>query len=88
MSRFSRTVMPGKTPRPSGDWLIPCCTRSYGGMWVMSLPSKTTLPARTLRSPEMVFSVVDLPAPFAPIRVAILPSSTPKVMSRMASMCP
>jgi len=53
----------------------------------MSLPSKTTLPARTLRSPEMVFSVVDLPAPLAPMRVAILPSSTPKEMSRIASMC-
>ena len=54
----------------------------------MSLPSNMTDPARTLRSPEMVFSVVLLPAPFAPIRVAIVPSSTPKEMSRIASMCP
>ena len=54
----------------------------------MSLPSKVTLPSRTLRSPEIVFSVVVLPAPLAPISVAIVPSSTPKVMSRIASMCP
>ena len=54
----------------------------------MSLPSKTTLPWRTLRSPEMVFSVVVLPAPLAPISVVISPSSTPKVMSRIASMWP
>ena len=80
--------MPGKMPRPSGDWLIPSRTRSYGAASVMSLPSKTTLPDRTLRSPEMVLSVVDLPAPLAPMRVAIFPSSTPKEMSRIASMWP
>ena len=54
----------------------------------MSLPSKTTLPWRTLRSPEMVLSVVVLPAPLAPISVVISPSSTPNEMSRIASMWP
>ena len=54
----------------------------------MSLPSKVTVPSRTLRNPDKVLSVVDLPAPFAPIRVVIEPSATPKLMSRMASMCP
>ena len=47
-----------------------------------------TVPARTGRSPETVFSVVVLPAPLAPIRVTISPSSTVKEMSRMASMRP
>ncbi len=75
-------------PRPSGDWLMPSSTRSYGGMWVMSLPSKTTFPVLTLRSPETVFSVVLFPAPLAPINVATVPSCTEKEISRMASMCP
>ena len=80
--------MPGKHPRPSGDWLIPSLTRSYDGRWVMSLPSKMTLPSRTFRSPEIVFKVVVLPAPLAPISVVISPCSTPNVMSRIASMWP
>ena len=54
----------------------------------MSWPSKSTRPARTGRSPEMVFSVVVLPAPLAPMSETTCPSSTPKEMSRMASMCP
>jgi len=88
MSRFSRTVMPGKHPRPSGDWLSPIFTRSYGGRLVMSLPSNRIRPARTGRRPEIVFRVVVLPAPLAPISVVIVPSSTPNEMSRIASMCP
>ena len=80
--------MPGKMRRPSGDWLMPSGTRSCEGMWVMSLPSNATVPARTLRSPDSVFIVVVLPAPFAPIRVTTDPSSTEKLMSRMASMRP
>jgi hypothetical protein len=88
MSRFSRTLMPTKQRRPSGDWLMPSLTRSYGAAWVMSLPSNFTEPARTLRMPERVFSVVVFPAPLAPIRVVTLPSGTLKLMSRMASMCP
>ncbi len=80
--------MPGKQPRPSGDWLMPSLTRSKDGRWVMSLPSKITLPCRTLRRPERVLSVVVLPAPLAPISVVISPSSTPNVMSRIASMWP
>ena len=88
MSRFSRTVMPGKIPRPSGDWLSPTSTRSCAGTCVISLPSKTTRPARTFRRPDSVFIVVVLPAPLAPIRVTIDPSSTLKLMSRIASMWP
>ena len=54
----------------------------------MSLPAKATVPARTFRSPDSVFIVVVLPAPFAPIRVTTEPSSTEKLTSRMASMRP
>ena len=67
---------------------MPRTGRSCDGMCVMSLPSKTTEPARTGRSPETVFIVVVLPAPLAPMRVTISPSSTVKLMSRMASMRP
>ncbi len=54
----------------------------------MSLPLNITEPARTGRSPEIVFIVVVLPAPFAPMSVTISPSSTVKLMSRIASMRP
>ena len=80
--------MPTKQPRPSGDCEIPSTGRSWAGMSVMSLPLKLMVPARTGRSPETVFIVVVLPAPLAPMRVTISPSSTVKEMSRMASMRP
>ena len=88
ISRFSITDIPTKQPRPSGDCEMPSTGRSCEGMSVMSCPSKITVPARTGRSPEMVFMVVVLPAPFAPIRVTISPSSTVKLMSRIASIRP
>ena len=47
-----------------------------------------TRPARTGRSPETVFIVVVLPAPFAPISVTTVPSGTENEMSRIASMRP
>jgi hypothetical protein len=54
----------------------------------MSTPSNTTLPVATGRTPEMVLSVVVLPAPFAPMSVTISPSFTWNVMPLMASMRP
>ena len=48
------------------------------GVCVMSSPLKMTVPARTGRRPETVFIVVVLPAPLAPMRVTISPSSTVK----------
>ena len=80
--------MPGNTPRPSGDWVMPSSTRWWAGTPVMSLPSKTTLPARTGRNPDTVFIVVVLPAPLAPISVTMLFSGTVNEISRMASMRP
>ena len=45
-------------------------------MPVMSSPSKVIVPLVTGRTPEIVLRVVVLPAPFAPMRVTISPSST------------
>ena len=40
----------------------------------MSMPSNHTPPAATGRTPEIVFMVVVLPAPLAPMSVTIWPS--------------
>jgi len=40
------------------------------------------------RRPEIVFSVVDLPAPFAPIRVTISPWCTSTLIPLSASIAP
>ena len=45
-------------------------------------------PLSALTRPEMVRSVVDLPAPFAPISVTILPSGTSRLMPLRARMPP
>ena len=45
-------------------------------MPVMSSPSKVMRPLVTGRTPEIVLSVVVLPAPLAPMSVTISPSST------------
>src|SRR3954447_23649262 len=68
--------MPGKIPRPSGDWLMPRTTRRSARNLVMSCPANRIRPAEIGRMPEMARMVVDLPAPFAPIRATISPSST------------
>ena len=80
--------MPGKMPRPSGAWQSPSSTRWCGGMAVMSLPSNTTEPDVTGRTPDTVLSVVVLPAPFAPMSVTISPSATSKLMPLIASIRP
>ena len=46
------------------------------------------LPESGLISPAMVFSVVDLPAPFAPMRVTISPSSMSNEIPLTALMAP
>ncbi len=54
----------------------------------MSRPSNHTLPVATGRTPEMAFMVVVLPAPLAPMRVTISPSSTSTDNPLMAWMRP
>ena len=66
-------------PRPTSLWLGTC--RSSSSM-------KRTLPVRLRSSPATVFSVVDLPAPLAPISVTTSPCSTWKDTSFTAWMLP
>ena len=49
---------------------------------------KVMEPVRERRRPESVFKVVDLPAPFAPIRATISPSFTSNEMFLMAWIAP
>ncbi len=66
--------------RPSGTWLIPSATISCGGPrcgWVV--PSKRIVPAAGCSMPEIVRSVVVLPAPLAPSSATISPSATSRL---------
>ena len=73
ISRFSRTVIPGKIPRPSGACEMPRLTLSCAGSLEISVPSKIIEPEETFRSPDIVFRVVVFPAPLAPIKETISP---------------
>ena len=54
----------------------------------MLSPRNSTEPLLALRMPATVLSVVDLPAPFAPMRVTISPLSTSKETPFTAWMLP
>ena len=72
--RFSRTVSRGKILRPSGTWQMPMRTISSGAVRWIGWPRNSMVPSLHRSSPEMVIRVVDLPAPFAPMRHPICPS--------------
>ena len=76
ISRFSRTVMSWKMRLPSGHSAIPFETILCAGTPTRLSPSKVMEPVRGLSKPATVLSVVDLPAPFAPMSVTISPSFT------------
>ena len=87
ISRFSRTVRRGKMRRPSGTCTRPRRTTCSGAMEEMSVPSNSMRPlARLMR--EMHISVVDLPAPLAPIRLTISPGKTSMSTPCSTSACP
>ena len=88
MRRFSSTVSSGKTSRPSGTWLMPRRTIQAGSRLWISPPSKRTCPLLGSMMPEMVFRMVDLPAPLAPSTVTILPFGTERVTPRSACTGP
>ena len=71
--RFSRTVSPPKMRRPSGQCEMPSATIRSVGARVMSAPSNVIAPWRGRSSPEIVRSVVLLPAPFEPISATSSP---------------
>ena len=68
--------MRGKSRRPSGDCAMPSLTTLCGGVAVMSVPLKRIRPCRGRLRPWIERSVVDLPAPLAPISVTISPWRT------------
>ena len=88
MNRLSSTDILGNRRRPSGDWEIPRPTICDGGVRVISLPSNLIVPELGCMRPEMVRSVVVLPAPLEPIRATISPFSTFMVTPRSAWMRP
>ena len=58
------------------------------GVFVISRPSKRIVPIRGRLRPLIDRSVVDFPAPFAPIRVTISPWRTSMEMPLSASIVP
>ena len=54
----------------------------------MSAPANSTLPFRGSMIPEIVFRIVDLPAPFAPSTVPMRPFSTARLTPRIARIGP
>src|SRR6516162_5312031 len=79
-TRFSSTVRFSNTRLPSKTWTTPRLTTSNGNSRSSRSPLSSTLPfvtgPRSVRNkPAIAFRVVDLPAPLAPRRVVMCPSS-------------
>ena len=74
-SRFSSTVIVGKSWRPSGTWAMPRPTISADRSPSRRAPSSSITPRRTGSSPEIARSVVVLPAPLPPIRATVSPAA-------------
>ena len=70
------TLMRGNSRLPSGLCEMPRFTTVCGAAPVMSSPWKRIAPCRGLLMPLIARSVVDFPAPFAPMRVTISPART------------
>ena len=88
MRRLSITVIRLRMARPSGTWLSPSATILCAGSRAMLFPSNSIVPAVGRISPEIVFSSVVLPAPFAPIRVTIWPRSIDRLTSCSTAILP
>ncbi len=80
--------MRGNSRLPSGDWLMPILTIWCGEASRMLRPLNEIVPRLGRVMPWIERSVVDLPAPLAPIRVTISPSCTSSEMPFTASMRP
>ena len=80
--------MRGKRRRPSGDCAIPSLTIPCGAAFVMSRPRNVIFPRRGWLSPLIERSVVDLPAPLAPMSVTTSPSFTVREIPFSAWMAP
>ena len=62
--------------RPSGTWVMPFCTMSWGAIDRSEVWSSRTSPVLGASRPESARSVVVLPAPLLPSSVTISPSAT------------
>src|SRR6478609_7339883 len=80
MRRFSSTLSSAKVPRPWGTWAMPSRTIASAGALVMSLPSNTIEPERSI-IPETARMVVVLPAPLAPSTTTTSPPPTVRSIS-------
>jgi hypothetical protein len=69
----------GNTCRPSGTCAIPALTASADEPPDSRRPSTAIMPSRAESSPEITFSVVDLPAPLTPTTATICPGGTAKL---------
>ena len=88
MRRLSSTESSGNTSRPSGTCTTPArTTRSGERPWISS-PRSFTCPLCGSMIPEIVFRMVDLPAPLAPSTVTIRPSGTARLTPRSACTGP
>ena len=74
--RFSPTVRPPNTSRPSGTCAIPSAMRRGARTRANDARPKRMSPLWKRTSPEIVLSSVDLPAPFAPTSATVSPSAT------------
>ena len=74
--RFSSTVRPGNTRRPSGTWASPKRTRASTPSPARLRPSSRMSPWRGRMRPEMLRSSVVFPAPFAPSSATTSPART------------
>ena len=86
--RLSTTERSENSSRPSGRWAIPPATTSHGDDPPMDSPSKEIEPAVGDSNPEMVRSVVVLPAPLAPTSATISPALTRSETERSAWIGP
>lgn len=69
MSRFSKTLICEKTRRPSGHSAMPRSTTLWDFTPTTLCPLNFIGPESGLMRPATVLSVVDLPAPLAPMGV-------------------
>src|SRR4051812_42883764 len=74
--------------RPSGTSAIPARAISSGLAPRIERPSSRTSPPSAGQRPIKAWSVVDLPAPFAPLRPTISPAATSKLTSETAGTPP
>lgn len=79
MSRFSKTLICEKTRRPSGHSAMPRSTTLWDFTPTILCPLNSMEPESGLMRPATVLSVVDLPAPLAPMGVTVtLATDAPK----------